>query len=201
MDWQRLDRTKTAEIIARVATARDAGLFSLPTSEAACQPLPFYRGLLLYRLTNYATLPSFSLDFLGDGISFYPLDGSSDTILQANARGALALNEQNVIDYVDFFLKNVATEDGDIYLIRNTEDLPFLDSLSIDQQLHLKRRHNAIDLAYDPENDAYMVQADLYYAGTLLKSLITVHADGRIEFSGQSMLMGDGSSDRSQPMH
>lgn len=188
MDWERLDREKSHSIIGRVTTASDGTLFTTTSSEVSCKSLPFYKNFLLYRITNYATLPSFSLHFLGDGNTFYMVDGSPDPIFMVNNRGDLQLNERNILAYVDFFLSNVSTDDGDIYLIRDPDSLPFLDSMSIEQQVAMKQRFSPLDVSYCPQSDQYKIRCDLYYGGTLLKSTLSVGIDGSITFSDQTLL-------------
>lgn len=191
MDWERLNREKSAEIIGKVTHASDAQLFSNASSEAVCTALPFYKSFLLYRITNYATLPSFSMDFLGDGHTFYLLDGSPDPIFMVNSRGNLQLKFENVLDYIEFFLKYVTTDDGDIYLIQDPDNLPFLDSMSVEQQINLKQRFTPPALDYNHEEDAFELHGDLYYGGTLLKAKISVYPDGTLTFSDQSMFYQD----------
>lgn len=191
MNWQKLDRTETAKIIQRVSNTQDGVLFSVGTSEATAAPLPFYQGFMMVRLTNYATLPSFTLDFLSDGSTFYLLDGSPDPLQKIAARGALHLNERNIVEYVDFFFRHVTTEEGDIYLIRNPDEMPFMDSLSLDQQIQIRRAHSDIGVAYNRSDDSFMIQADLYFAGVLLKATLTVQADGQIEVTNHAMLMAE----------
>lgn len=191
LNWQKLERSETAKIIQRVSQTPDGSLFSNTTSEATAVQLPFYRGFMLVRLTNYATLPSFTLDFLSDGTSFYLLDGSPDPLQKVSARGGLVLNDRNVADYVDFFFRHVTTEEGDIYLIRDPDDLPFLDSLSMDQQIQIKRHHADIQVAYNRDDDTFLVMAGLYFAGVLLKATLTVQPDGQIEVSNHAMLMSE----------
>jgi hypothetical protein len=194
MNWQKLERTETAKIIQQVSTTPDGALFSKTTSEATAANLSFYRGFALVRLTNYATLPSFTLDFLSDGSNFYLLDGSADPLNKVSSRGGLILNDHNVVDYVDFFFKNVTTDEGDIYFVRTLNDLPFLDSLSIDQQIQIKKHYTDIKVAYDRENDVFLVRGVMYFAGVLLNATLTIQPDGQIEFSNHSMLMGSNSS-------
>lgn len=189
MDWNRLDRQHSIAVLERITTAADRGLFSQNSSEAQFKPLPFYQDYMLYRVTNYATLPSFSLDFLSNGESFHLLDGSSNPIFNVNAQGSLYLTESNVIDYVAFYLLNVTAEDGDIYMIQDTEDLPFIDSLSLDQQIDLKTRHKPAEIAVDQTTGDFIVLADLFYSGTLLKAAITVTSSGEITIQPRDMLM------------
>lgn len=188
MEWERLNRDASKKIIGKITHASDEMLFSERSSEASCAGLSFYKNFLLYRVTNYATLPSFSLDFLGDGNTFYLLDGSPDPIFMVNNRGALKLNELNILDYVDFFLRYVATEDGDIYLIKDPDDLPFLDSLSIEQQISLKQKFTPLTLDYNEADDVYELHGDIYYGGTLLKATLNIATNGTISFTNQKML-------------
>jgi hypothetical protein len=95
---------------------------------------------------------------------------------------------------VDFFFKNVTTDEGDIYFVRTLNDLPFLDSLSIDQQIQIKKHYHDIKVAYDRENDVFLVRGVMYFAGVLLNATLTIQPDGQIEFSNHSMLMGSNSS-------
>ena len=190
MNWNRLDRQQSSHILEHVALASDPNLFSEVSSEASFKPLPFYQDYMVYRITNYATLPSFSLDFLSDGESFHLLDGSPSPINLVNMKGSLYLTESNVIDYADFYLSNIQGEDGDIYMLRNLEDAPFIDSLGRDQQLELERKHTQPEVAKDSDSGNFVVLADLFYGGTLLKAAIVVDNSGKIEIQPQEMIMG-----------
>ena len=98
MQWYEIDKDKTAEMIEKVKAPDMPSLFGASSSEARCAKLPFYTNFLLYRLTNYATLPAFSMDFLSDGEQFLYLDGTSSPIYKVNALGDLILNENTRID-------------------------------------------------------------------------------------------------------
>jgi len=67
--------------------------------------------------------------------------------------------------------------------------MPFMDSLSMDQQLQIKRHHSDISVAYNRDDDSFLVSADMYFAGVLLKATLSVQPDGHIEVSNHAMLM------------
>ncbi|MEC9235958.1 MAG: hypothetical protein VX803_06890, partial [Pseudomonadota bacterium] len=86
MDWQRLDRKATEDLIQKAGSA--SVLFSPQTSEARRATLSFLDNYALYRLTNYAALPMISLDYLVNentttGGSVFYLDGSTAPIFHA----------------------------------------------------------------------------------------------------------------------
>lgn len=194
MDWNRLDRHQSAEILGHISQAADPSLFSGNASEASFKPLSFYQDFMVYRVTNFATLPSFSLDFLSNGESFHLLDGSPDPINLVNTIGGLYLNESNVIDYIDFYLANIRGDDGDIYMIRDIENLPFIDSLSLDQQMDMKEKHVQPQVMIDKDTKNFIVSADLFYGGTLLQAGIIVDSRGELEIKPHNMLMSATSS-------
>lgn len=189
MDWTRLDKQQSQDILQHITNAADAELFSGNSSEASFKPLSFYQDFMIYRMTNYATLPSFSLDFLSDGESFHLLDGSITPINIVNNKGTLYLNEANVIDYAEFYLINIRGEDGDIYMINDPENLPFLDSLSLDQQIDLKQKHVSPEVLVDKDTGDFIVLADLFYGGTLLKAAIIVTQTGKLTIQPRDMIM------------
>ena len=127
MNWHRLDREKTVDMINSVRSAAEALLFSPITSEAKCTRLPFYSNHLLYRLTNCASLPTFSMDFIGDGEKFVYLDGSALPILQINQLAGLNLTPDTVIPYLNFFFLNVRLEEGEIIILKNPEEAASID--------------------------------------------------------------------------
>ena len=103
MIWHRLDRDKTIDMIGRVKSAAESMLFTPVTSEAKCTRLPFLKSFLLYRLTNFSSLPTFSMDFISNGECFFYMDGADTAIRQMVAMGELELNEENIIAYLNFY--------------------------------------------------------------------------------------------------
>jgi len=189
MSWQKLDKTQSTGILNHIAMVSDPHLFSGGNSDASVKSLPFYQDYMVYRITNYATLPSFSLDFLSDGESFFMLDGSPSPLNIVNAKGSLYLSESTVIDYVAFYLANIRGEDGDIYLINDIEALPFIDSLANDQKIDLQEKHENPTVMIDDKTNHFIVSGDLYYDGTLLKAAIIVDSTGQLEIKPRDMIM------------
>lgn len=191
MQWTRLDKAQSDALIDRLVSAADASMFYKASSVVQCAKMPFYRNFMLYRITDYGSLPSFSLEFLGDGTTFYMLDGTPDPLLIVNSRGSLDLNHESVLPYVQFFFEKVTTGDGDIYLIDQLEELPFIESLSFEQMKLLKSRHEDISVNYNDQDDSYTISADLFYTGTLLKAGIEVNNEGQINIHDRGMLMSN----------
>lgn len=188
IQWHKLDRDRTAAMIESVKTAGDHILFTITTSEAKCAKLPFYKNLLLYRLTNYASLPSFAFDYVGDGRTYYYLDGSPTAIYTANDSNNLVLNQNTALDYATFFFNHVSGPDGDVYVIDDPQDHPALDALSSDQLDNIIASHTAPEISQD-ENGNYIVKTSLYYLGSLVRATIHIDPQGRVNVIDYAMLL------------
>lgn len=186
--WHKLDRDRTAAMIDHVRSDGDHILFSIATSEAKCAKLSFYKNLLVYRLSNYSSLPSFSFDYLGDGRSFYHLDGSPLPIYAVNDSGNLILNPETVVDYISFFFEHVSGPDGDIYVIDDPHDHPVLDALDPAQLEIIQSRQEPPDINSDGAG-GFIVTLPLFYLGILVKGTLHVDAHGRIDVRQTQMLL------------
>ncbi len=189
MHWQRLDRENTLKVIDSVKSAGDMGLFTPATSEVKKSPLSFYEDFNLYKLTNFASLPSFTFEYLGKGQFFHYLDGTEVPIYTVNDQGALTLNDRSVVDYLEFFFAHVHIDDEEMLLIKNPHDMPLLDSLGDDSIAVVVRNHNPARVEYDGGHDKYTVEADLYADGLLIRATIAVTSNGRVSILNRRMIV------------
>lgn len=189
MNWQRLDRDTTLKTIDSVKSASEAALFSPATSEVQRARLSFYETLSLYKITNFASLPSFTFEYIGDGRFFDYLDGTEQPIYTVNDKTVLSLNDRTVLDYLEFFLAHVMLEDDEMVFIRDARDMPLLDSLDPDSAYILEKNHKPPIVSYDAGFDKYTVEADIYSEGQMLRAILEVTASGRVSVTSRKMIV------------
>ncbi len=193
MHWQRLDRDSSIKIIDSVKSDADMGLFAIGTSEVQRARVPFYKDYTIYKVTNYASLPSFTFEYLGDGVFFHYLDGTEEPVHTVNDKGALNLDKNNVIDYLTFYFEHVATEEdedeGDIVVIKNPNDMPLLNSLDPAGYDAVFNQHKPAEVHYDGGFDAFEVETDLYRDSQLVRAKIEVSTKGRVTIKNQKMVI------------
>ena len=190
MRWQRLDRENTINVINSVKSAENAGMFSVGTSEVQCAQLPFYKNYQLYKITNYASLPSLTFEFLSDGKFFHYLDATETPIHTVNDTGTLDITEDSVIPYLEFYFSHVdGGEDGDIIIINNPNDMPLLDSLDPEAYHAVFSQHKPAKIEFDGGFNAYEVETDLYINSQLVRAVLEVNVRGRVKIKDQKMIM------------
>jgi hypothetical protein len=188
MIWHRLDRDKTIDMIGRIKAAAEAMLFTPNTSEAKCTRLPFFKSFLLYRLTNFASLPTFSMDFLSNGEQFYYMDGADTAIRQLVADGELVLTAETVIPYLNFYYCFVRLPEGEIILLKNAEEAPSIDLYDEERRESFGTIPDGTQITQHESDGGFTVTAPALYDSSPMEVLITVSADGQVYTSPKRML-------------
>ena len=189
MRWQRLNREDSIRVLDSVKSTGAAALFTPATCEVQKANLSFYENTDLYQITNFASFPSFTFKYLGNGVHFSHLDTTELPILTINDRGMLNLNERSVVDYLEFYFENVLVEDDEMYLVQNPYDMPLLASMDEESIDAIKRNHKPAVVNYDAGFDKHTVEADLYAEGLLMRATIEVTGAGRVTIQNRKMIV------------
>jgi hypothetical protein len=187
--WTRLNREQAHQVLNKLSGNRDAVVFSKESTEVSWRSLPFYTNYRLYRLINYATMPTFSMMYLSNGDEFLTIDGTAAPIYTVNEKDHIRLNEMNVIPYLDFFFTNVQGSEGDVFLIKDPRKMPFMDTLSETQQQSVIANFKPLKVSHDTTAHVYKVNGTLYYGGGLISATIVVTPEGKLAFQDQSLLL------------
>ncbi|MES2729464.1 MAG: hypothetical protein V4621_05100 [Pseudomonadota bacterium] len=164
-NWQKLDKEQTEAMINAVRSSSEALLFSPSASEGTIASLPFYNTFSLYRLTNYTSLPIFTMEFLSDGETYVYLDGSDDSLLKTNTKDGLRLTPRNIMAYLDFYFANTVRDEGEIHTYSGTTESGGL-ALSVPS------------IAFDPQTSAYTVACPLYVDGVIMHATVHISPEG-----------------------
>lgn len=190
MHWQRLDRDNTEKVINSVKSAENEGMFSLSTSEVQQARVSFYKDYSIYKVTNFASLPSFTFQFLSDGTFFHYLDGTEDPIHTVNDKGVLTLTEQNILEYATFYFAQVGNDDGDdVIVVTNPHDMPLLDSLDAAAYDSVFNNYKPPVVTYQGDTDSYIVETDLYTESHGVRAKLEISAKGRVKIVEQTANM------------
>ena len=191
IEWERLPQEEASVVMRTIGESADSAVFSVHMTEVSRRPLPFYNKFKLYRLINYATMPCFKMDYLGDGETghFFPLDGLANTLYDVNDSDQITLTRDTVTPYLDFFFAKVQGPDGDIYLIKSANALPMLNSLPENQQEKIREHFKDIQISETEDQNGFLIQATLFYGGTLLSADILVKKNGQISVDNQKLML------------
>lgn len=196
LHWHRLDRDKTVAMINNVRASGVGSLFSPATSEAKYIPLPFYKDVYLYRLSNMASLPTFTMPYLGTGTMFTYLDGTEASIYSVNDTGALLLDDSTVLPYLAFFFRHTLPIEGETHLVADPEHLPFMEDPDYEPDYTNLGPLPFAQVYRHDQGDGYAIETPLYNEGMIVKARIHVNNRGRVAIIDQQLWISDRLGDR-----
>ncbi|MBI3440708.1 MAG: hypothetical protein HY052_02710 [Proteobacteria bacterium] len=186
--WTRLDREQTYRVLDQLSAQRDAVVFSRDVTEVTWRQLPFYINYRLYRVTNYATMPTFSMMYLSNEEEYIALDSTPDPIYSVNEKDPIRLNEVNIIPYLEFFFNNVHGSDGDVHLIKDPHKMPFMSSLNPAQRQSIINRFKPLTVSADSLHNLD-VSGTFHYGGGLIMATLVITPQGKMSFQDQNLLL------------
>ena len=189
-NWTKLERKEASEVLAQLSSCQGAIVFSKDFTEVSYKTLPFYSHYKIYRLINYATMPTFSMFYLGNGKDFTRIDGLANVIYDINEKDNIYLTENNVISYLNFFFNSVQGSEGDVFLIRDPNKVPFIDDLPPEQKKDIIDCFEPVKLTLltSPEI-IFNITANILYGDAVIKTSIKITQDGEISFENQNLLL------------
>lgn len=157
--------------------------------------LPWYEGMVLFRLTDPAWLPKLAIYYLGDSIavsgSLYRLNGTSPPIHEVNATAPLVLNEQNVLGYMKFFCFFVRGQEGPFYILESADD-PVIPPDAPESALAAMRNTvRAATLEGRDEHGNYLCSAVVWYSNAVFWSDFRVQQGGMVEMVDDEPIAAD----------
>ncbi|HNQ91627.1 MAG TPA: hypothetical protein PKI93_01710 [Alphaproteobacteria bacterium] len=175
-------------MITRVKSAGESILFSPATSEAKVLRLPFYDSFSLYRLTNFSSLPTFSMDFLSDGETYYYMDGSDAPILRINQLAGFKLTEETVLAYLNFYFCFVRLPEGEIIILKSPEEAAIIDLYDDERREEFGAIPTPCKIEEAKETGLINVTVPILYDSSPMEALISVTREGKVTTQPKRML-------------
>lgn len=187
--WNRYSREQARKVLQDLSGHGDAVVFSPDVTDVSWRSLPFYSNYRLYRLINYATMPTFTRYYLGDGAEYFSIDGTSAPIYTVNEKDPIHLTQENVVSYLEFFFNNVHGSEGEVFLIRDITKMPFMKTLTPEQRQNVVGSFRPLLAAPEAGAGTFRVTGTLHYGGGLILAAMLVTSDGKISFAEQNLLL------------
>lgn len=191
MKWELLDKAKRDAFIDSVKTSGEAALFNPMTSEVKVTTLPFYKNVLLYRLTSFASMPIFSLHYLFDGTRAFYLDGTEVPLLTINRSDTIHLNAANIIAYLNFYFFAVIPAEGEIFLVQDPATYPFQDTDSFQVTSGMNFATPQAQDIREEADGGFLVETPLFSDGTLVRAKIRIDPLGRVTIINQRIMVAE----------
>lgn len=182
MVWEELSPEDTKSFIDQVRDEALENIFDYKFCKVFQRPYPFYKNGILLTLENHSVAPPFTLEYFQSGDTVVFMDGGMEPFHLLNQNGCLRINEENVVDYLEFYCKFVNQRPKNILLLRNPDDLPYQDTVYID--FHFDKNNYGekdIKVQRNIHDNGYDIAAPFVFAGKIDPGIAQVSDNGNVE--------------------
>lgn len=182
MSWDTLSHEDTESFVSSVKDDTLPGIFDAEYCQVHTHPYNFYKHGLLIALENHSVAPPFTLEYFKSGDTVVFLDGGMEPFHLLNQNGCLQIDENNVVDYLEFYCKFVNQRPQNILLLRNADDLPYQDTVYID--FHFDKNNYGekdIKVQRNIHDNGYDIAAPFVFAGKIDPGIAKVSDNGNVE--------------------
>ena len=164
---------------------------SASTTKVEWRSLPFYDNVAMIRMRDENWTPKeLTIYYLTDQGTLYRLNGTSPPIHDINAKAPVKVNDDNVLDYLNFFCFFVRGEEGP-FLIAEDMDNPNMPEM--DDKMRAVIGGSLRPASYEGKNDQghWLCDAVVFYSNALFIANFSVHQSGMIEMLDDEPIASD----------
>lgn len=116
------------------------------------------------------------------------MDGADTAIRSMVDAGELELTEDNILSYLNFYYCYVRLPEGEIILLKNAEEAPFIDLYDEERREDFEVVPEGVSVSRDPETGTFTVIAPALYDSSPMEIEIRILSDGLVVTSPKRML-------------
>lgn len=188
--WIKLDKKQAKQILTALGDKCNHEVFTDDMTEVSFKTLPFYNNYKIYKLSNYATMPVFTMHFLSNGEEFLQLNGLANPIYEVNAKDPIHLTSKTLIQYLKFFFRYVQGSEGEVFIIQSPKDIPHFRTLPKDKQNEVIKNFIPVKTISDTDEEGiiHTAKAQILYGDAVIDTHINMRENGNIFFSNQNII-------------
>lgn len=148
----------------------------------------FYPGYRFFDIADYETVPNIRKFVLYKPDHIVLLDWTNEPLYQLNKIAPLTLNDETVLDYVRFFFTYVRGRHGRFIITDTADDILWREEPPPAARKAITQMLAPLHIIDRSDDGDYILEARMMFKDALLKTIITVKADGAVNLSNETLL-------------
>lgn len=189
--FKKLKKTDLQKTLKRVNPHLDHVEFDPGTTAILAQDISFYPGYRFLEITDNSSVPACTRFVIDGGEQIHVLDWTPSPIYALNETVPLMLSEDNVDDYVRFFLKYVRGTKGLILLAENVDDIEWKDDPPPPARKAIGKMLVPVNVIEKKKDSSFVLEVTAMMKDSLFKVHALVSETGILSFQNEEILVED----------
>lgn len=185
--YVKLDALETEQILERVNPHMQGSTFDPSHTVIMARDLSFYEGYRFLDIADHRSMPQNRRYVLLSKKDIVVLDFTNHPIYALNAKLPIALDDDNIDDYVRFFFSNVRGRHGRFLITESVEDINWREDPPPSARKAVGKMLHPLEIYRN--NGGYELKGQMMFKDTLFQADIAVTKDGTVSLSNQQLLI------------
>ena len=187
----KLDTLECETIMEEIGPSIQGGDFKADNVTILGQPLSFYPGYRFLDVANHNSVPAarrFVIYKPGDNVV---LNWTNEPIYALNEKAPIALDENNVVDYVRFFFTYIKGRHGRFIVCENIDDILWREDPPPAARQAMGKIIKPVTLVAANDDGSYTLDVCMMFKNALFKARVDVAPNGETGLSQEELLVED----------
>lgn len=188
-DWIKFEEEQKKAVLEEMNPHLSPTEFAPEKTSLRILPLSFYDEYDLYELTDFENIPNVRKYVLYKPGHVYPINWSNDPIYKLNAAAPIALNQNNLADYIKFFFEFVRGRHGRFIVVETVDEISWKEDPPLQARKALQEMIKPVIIKDIDESGKRTCLVSMIFKDSLFRSVVTVDANGMVQLSDEELLV------------
>lgn len=187
----KLELAEAATILDKLNPAFEGVVFDPLETTILAQETPFYPGFRLLDIADHSQQPARRRFAVYSPERHFIINFSNEPIYAFNRALPVALDENNIADYVRFFFSHVRGRHGRFLVVENVDDINWKNDPPLTARRAVAKMIAPVALERIDEKGHYHLRACMIFKDSLFRSMVRVEPTGLVSLSDEELLVED----------
>ncbi len=191
LSYLKLNTSETRDLLKEINPYMDGVDIPNQNADVLVAALPFYPGYRLVEISDRSHSPVRKRFALYKHDDIVIIDYTNAPLYSLNGRCPIALSQDNIIGYIQFFFSFVRGQHGFFHTIESVDEIHWKENPPPNARRSLSEMIQPMSIKSIENDGSYIITANIIFKNALFQCLVTVQQNGLVRLSNESILIQD----------
>jgi len=187
----KLNKGESRDLLNEVNPYLEGTAMSDNHADIVTAPLPFYPGYRLLEITDRSNNPTRKRFVIYKPDHIVAMDYTNTPLYALNKSCPIALSQENVIGYAQFFFNFVHGKHGKFQVVESVDEINWKEEPPPNARRSLAQMIKPMNIERFEEDGTYVLSANIIFKNALFQCNITAKQNGIVRLSQEKVLVQD----------
>lgn len=185
----KLEDEQVLTLLTELNAVTDGADFVIGKVTVMIQSIPFYEGYSLLDLTNHGVTPNRRAFYIYKENDIHPINWTHEQIYNLNEAIPIKLTEDNINDYVRFFLVFAKGKHGRFLLLESIDEINWKEEPPPAARKTISKMVKSLEIRSCKDDGTFVLRATILLKDSIFSCDIEVSTNGNLKIYNEDLLI------------